>query len=289
MLPIHKASAEPTTYLHSCMLYGLSMGEQGRYQEAIRLLAEGREFGLKSGERFVTPKLTNSLGWAYHELCLFTQAIETNTLALKSILALLGPGTSNLFEIESQTRVNLGENYFSVGDMEKAREHLESVYENAKKPEYFYNRLRWNVRCLVALGELWLQAGDPDKAESFLAELVEQQWTDKFPFKKYQVRAGHLRGRILSIRGEVETAETELNRAISLAAQIGNPTQLWKTRQALGDLLLKQGKSDEARAEFQAALQVVRGIAEGLTDVALREGYLQSEPIQKLVLQAEGS
>jgi tetratricopeptide (TPR) repeat protein len=288
-LPILKASAEPIGYLTACMLYGLSMGEQGRYQEAVRVLEEGREFGLQSGERYTTPKVINSLGWAYHELCLFNQAIETNTQALNSIQALLGPDTPNQFEIESQTRVNLGENNLSIGDMEKAREHLELVYENAKNPEYFHNRLRWKVRCLVALGELWLEAGDPDKADFFLAELVEQQWTDKFPFKKYQVRAGRLRGRILSARSEVETAETELNRAISLAAQIGNPTQLWKTRQALGELILKQGKSDEARAEFQAALQIVRGIAEGLTDAALKEGYLKSEPIKILFSQAEES
>jgi tetratricopeptide (TPR) repeat protein len=139
----------------------------------------------------------------------------------------------------------------------------------------------------MALGELWLEAGDPDKADSFLAELVQHQWTDKFPFKKHQVRAGRLRGRILSARGEVEEAEPELNRAISLATQIGNPTQLWKTRQALGNVLHNQGKSDDARAEFQAALKVVQGIAKGLTDVALKEGYLGSGPIRELVAQAE--
>jgi tetratricopeptide (TPR) repeat protein len=118
-LPILKASAEPIGYLQSCMLFGLSMGEQGRYQEAIRVLKEGREFGLQSGDRYTTPKVTNSLGWAYHELCLFNQAIETNTLALNSIQALLGAGTSNLFEIESQTRVNLGENYFLRSETRK--------------------------------------------------------------------------------------------------------------------------------------------------------------------------
>ena len=143
------------------------------------------------------------------------------------------------------------------------------------------------MRCLAALGEFWLEAGDPDKAESFLAELVEMQWIDQFPFKKYQVRAGRLRGRILSAQGQVEEAEAELSRAISLATQIGNPTQLWKTRQALGDVLFKQGRSEEARAEFQAALKVVEGIAEGLTDTALREGYLGSDPIRELFSQAE--
>jgi len=75
-----------------------------------------------------------------------------------------------------------------------------------------------------------------------------------------------------------------MHRALSQAKQLGNPTLLWKTHQALGNLLLKRGKNDEARAEFKAALEVVQGIAEGLTEALLKDGYLQSQPIQELSL-----
>jgi tetratricopeptide (TPR) repeat protein len=282
VLSIFKASAEPDIYLDAAFFYALALGEQGRYQEAIRILEEGREFGLKSGERYSTPKLTNSLGWVYHELCHYDKAIEFNKLALDSIQELLGPGTSNLFEIESQTRINLGENYLVTGDIQKARENLELVYEKAKKPEYYFVRTRWKPRCLLGLGELWIQAGDTDKANFFLSELFEDQWTDKFPYKKYQIRAWRLRSHILSAKGQLEDAKTELNQALTRAKQLSNPTQLWLTHQALGNLLRKQGKSKEARAKFQTALKVVQGIAEGLTDTALKEGFLNSKPIQEL-------
>jgi tetratricopeptide (TPR) repeat protein len=138
------------------------------------------------------------------------------------------------------------------------------------------------------LGELWLQTGDADKAESFLSELVEHQWTDKFPYKKYQVRAWRLRSDILSARGRMKEAEIELTRALTQVNQLGNPILLWKTHQAVGNLLLKRGKHKDAKAQFQTALKVVQGIAEGLTDVALKEGYLQSEPAQRLVSLAQG-
>ena len=62
-----------------------------------------------------------------------------------------------------------------------------------------------------------------------------------------------------------------------------------KTHHALGNLLNKKGESEEAKVEFQAALKVVQGIAEGLTDGALKEVYLQSNPIQELFSKAEGS
>jgi tetratricopeptide (TPR) repeat protein len=272
----------------SLFSYGLALGEQGRYQEAIRVLEEGREFGLKSGERYNTPKLTNSLGWAYHELCHFARAIEYNHLALDSIQEILGPGTSDLFEIESQTRINLGENYLMTGDVQKARENLKLVYDNINNPAYYFARTRWKPRCLLGLGELWLQTGDADKAESFLSELFEHQWTDKFPFKKYQVRAWRLKSDILSARGRMKDAEIELIRALTQAKQLGNPTLLWKTHQAVGNLLLKRGKNEDAKAQFQTALKVVQNIAEGLTDVALKKGYLQSDPIQELFSKAQG-
>ncbi len=62
---------------------------------------------------------------------------------------------------------------------------------------------------------------------------------------------------------------------------------LWNTHQALGNLLLKQDKREKARREFQAAVKVVQGLGEDLTDVELKEGYLQSEPVQNLVSLAQ--
>jgi hypothetical protein len=86
----------------------------------------------------------------------------------------------------------------------------------------------------------------------------------------------------------MKEAEIELTRALTQVNQLGNPILLWKTHQAVGNLLLKRGKHKDAKAQFQTALKVVQGIAEGLTDVALKEGYLQSEPAQRLVSLAQG-
>ena len=87
----------------------------------------------------------------------------------------------------------------------------------------------------------------------------------------------------------MKNAEIELTRALTQANQLGNPTLLWKIQQAVGNLLLKQGKNKDAKAQFQTALKVVQDIAEVLTDVALKEGYLQSDPIQELFSQAQGA
>ena len=70
-----KEEAPATVYLQSLFFYGLAMGEQGYYQDAIEILKEGRRHGLKAGEQYSTPKVTNSLGWAHYELCCFDKAI----------------------------------------------------------------------------------------------------------------------------------------------------------------------------------------------------------------------
>ena len=289
LLPKLRASALPVSYLDCSVFCGLAIGEEGLYQKAIQMLQEGREFGTKAGDRYATAKLTNSLGWAYHELCHFDKALEYNNLALTSIQGFLGPGTSNLFEIESQTQINLGENYLMKEDLQKARKYLELVYENASQPEYYFVRSRWKPRCLLGLSELWLHMENTDKSKSFLTELFEHGWTDGFPYKKYQVRAWCLRGQILSAKGRFNKAAIELCRALSQAQELGNPTVLWKTYQAVGNMLLKQGKREDARSAFQAAVKIVQGLAEDLTDAELKEGYLKSEPIRKLVSLAQGA
>ena len=56
-----------------------------------------------------------------------------------------------------------------------------------------------------------------------------------------------------------------------------------------GDHCLVEDDQCLVEGEFQAALKVVQGIAESLTDAALKEGYLQSQPLQELSSQAGGS
>ena len=69
---------------------------------------------------------------------------------------------------------------------------------------------------------------------------------------------------------------------------MGNPTQLWKTLKAVGDLHMAEGNKAKALAHFQEATEVVEGVAEGLTDSSLRETFLQSSPIRRVLAQSKG-
>ncbi len=287
VLPQLREAAKAELYLQNVFIHGLALGEQGRYQDAIRDMQEGLDFGLKVGERYSSPKLTNSLGWVYHELCLFDKAIEFNTRALDAVLELMGPETSNLFEIESQTRINLAENHLLRGETEIAREHLDLVYQYSKNPKYFFVRARWKPRCLLNLGELWLGEGDLEKAQAFLDESREDGWIDKFPFRKYQVRAQRLQGTIFAAREKPEEAQEEFRQALEIAEELGNPTQLWRTHQALGIIYRGNGNETKAGQQFGKSLAVVEDIAAGLSDPGLKEGFLNSLPIREVFALAQ--
>jgi tetratricopeptide (TPR) repeat protein len=287
-LPQLKEGAPVGLYLNSLFLYALALGEQGKFQAAIYTLREGRTLGLEACEQTQTLKVINSLGWVFHELCLYDQAIGYNEEALNHVKEIVGPDNTSIHEIDSMTRINLGENYLMKGELNEALEIFDIVYENAKKPEYYWMRNRWKVRLMVALGELWLGKGDLHKAEFYLGELHDYRWTDEFPYKKYQVRAGRLKGNISSALGKDKDAETEFRSALTLAEDLGNPTQLWRTHQALGNLYQKQGRPEDAQSQYRKALDVVKSVSEGLIDLELKEGFLESELIRELFAQAEG-
>jgi tetratricopeptide (TPR) repeat protein len=278
-LPRQKKEADAGVYLNSVLHYGVALTEIGRIQEAIQVLTEARDFGTRADSLYGVIKLDNALGFTFHQICNYDSAIEYNMAAVAITQKLVGPGTATLSEVDSMARINLAENYLMTGNLEKAREHLELVYKNSEKPDYWLARPRWKPRCLLTFAEFWLQSGQIEKAESFVCQLDEHGFVEKFPYKKYQIRAGRLKGNILSESGKFEEAQDEFERALNLALQMGNPTQLWMTQKALGDLLIKFGRRRQADSQFRRAFEVVDDVATGLTDPKLKKCFLNSEPI----------
>jgi tetratricopeptide (TPR) repeat protein len=83
-------------------------------------------------------------------------------------------------------------------------------------------------------------------------------------------------------QGQGEQAEATLSRALTIAREIGNPPQLWKTYQALGALYEWQADLDRAQAAYQSASDVIDGVAERLQDRELRRTFLAARPVQEI-------
>jgi hypothetical protein len=73
-----------------------------------------------------------------------------------------------------------------------------------------------------------------------------------------------------------------LSQALTVAQEIGNPPQLWKTYQALGELYAWQADPGGARAAYRSAMEVIEGVAARLQNQELRRTFLQARPVQEL-------
>jgi len=219
-------------------------------------------------------------------VCNFEKTIDCKLMSLTSTAEARGSNTSTLSEIECFARLNLGEVYLTIGEVGRAREYFEATFQNIANVDFFLARTRWKPRCLLGLGELWLQLGDLDKAQAFLADMDAHGFTAKFPFKKHQIRAARLRAGILAARKQPDAAIETLKTALESARAFGNPTQLWKTYWALAGLLADSGNESQARLHYAAARKVVETVADGLTDPALKEGFLQASPIRAVLSKA---
>ena len=96
-----------------------------------------------------------------------------------------------------------------------------------------------------------------------------------------------LKGNILAAQGRHKESCATLEAALARAEEYANPTQLWHTNLALGDAYRGAGREDEALAQYRAARDLVQGIAAGLTDEKLRQGFLGAEPIRDVFSRAE--
>jgi hypothetical protein len=70
--------------------------------------------------------------------------------------------------------------------------------------------------------------------------------------------------------------------ALTVAREVSNPPQLWKTLAALGDLRQAQSKPTAARRTYREALAVIQGVAAALTDEPLRQTFLGSAEVQRV-------
>jgi hypothetical protein len=62
-----------------------------------------------------------------------------------------------------------------------------------------------------------------------------------------------------------------LNQVLEIATKIGNPPQLWKTYQVLGELYERKGESEQARSAYRSAIEVIEEVASRLQDQELKQ------------------
>ncbi len=250
----------------------LALCGAGRYEEALEKLHYVLARCERIGDVFYRLRSLNTIGWVYLELGDLDRGWEWNARALEVAveLGLLDP------EIDSNAHLNLGDVLVARGDLEGAEEQfkkVEKIYRNPA-PEERWMLWRYGQHMLHSYGELLLARGDVERATAFARECIEM--AERSSALKNAIKGRRLLGQALAADGKLDLAEAELRTALDVARRVANPTQLWKTLGALGDVLNAMDRPDHARDAYEEAASVIDGVAASLQDESLRETFLGS-------------
>lgn len=276
-LPTIEASLRQGRELHNPFIVGrsrfalgLSLGNQGRYEEALAVFHEALRLAEEAGDRYWRPRLPNCIGWIYAELGDEEAAREWNLRSLP-----LARETGWL-EAEANARVNLGADFVRAGQPVAAREHFEAATALLARDEWF--RWRYRMRLLIGLGLLALYEGEPERALAFAGEALSL--TALSGSRKHQARAHLLAGQALRSAGApADQALAAYQQALDLARTIQHPALRWQTEYALADLHASLHYEEAAASHQAAAAAIIAATASAIRDPALRRSFLAQSAV----------
>jgi predicted ATPase/class 3 adenylate cyclase len=256
---------------------GLTHGGKGEYAAALAGLQDALALSDRLGDKIFKCRVLNSLGWVYGEIYNLEEAIRYNREGAEASYKVGDP------EIIRNAEINLGDDYLLLGDLEQAQQYLEKVYHDTQQHGKWgeeWMKWRYAQHLYHSLGELWLAKGDAAQALEFADECLKL--AEPTMSRKNLVKSWRLKGQALLVQGQGEQAEAALVRALTIAREIGNPPQLWKTYQALGTLYESQADLERTQAAYQSAMDVIDGVAERLQDQELQRTFLAARPVQEI-------
>jgi tetratricopeptide (TPR) repeat protein len=146
---------------------------------------------------------------------------------------------------------------------------------------------RYSQHLFHSYGALWFARGNSDATLAYADECLRGAEASNSP--KNVVKARRLRGEAFLARGELPAAAAELDFALELARRIGNPPQLWRTLAAIAELRQVEQHPAKAQRAYRQALAVVGGVASRVLDTRLRETFLSSPHIQRILQLADAA
>ena len=139
-------------------------------------------------------------------------------------------------------------------------------------------RWRYSTHLFATLAQIALARGDQDKAREWTDRCLELAPRSHAP--KNLVKGWRLRGEIALARRLWDDAAEAHGRALEIARPHGNPTQLWRTYDALTRLHDARRNPDAAHAAAREARDVLDGVRGGLRDDRLRAAFEATAAIQ---------
>jgi tetratricopeptide (TPR) repeat protein len=218
------------------------------------------------------------MGWLNGELQDHRQAMEWNMQGVEVARKAAFPN----LEVESNARLNLGDNLLSLGRLDEAEEQfqkVEGVVRNPR-PQDRWMLWRYSQHLFHSYGELWIARGNLDKAIAYADECLTLARQSNS--QKNIVKGCRLRAQVFLAQDQIAEADQELSNALKIAHRIDNPTQLWKTYAVLGELRHVQDQPEAARQAYGDALSIIEKMATSLQNRTRKDTFMSSNLVQDI-------
>ncbi len=263
---------------------GIALAEIGRIEEGMRIIRIGIDICEKMGANFRLGALCNCLGYCYSEIHQHRYAWEFN-LKSQEIASKLWEeypmACLPYAEILAQASVNLMENLFDQGKYDEAWKRLNSFAEASRSNDYDLRRLQWQSRMNYLAAQILLVRNEIDKAEKVILENLEM--TQQKRMRKREGCFLRLLGEIQIKRNEFDNAFSNLRKAIHILKEVSNYRQLWQTYSAIASAYNKLRRFSEAKENWGSAAELIKTVANGLSDHKLKSDFLNIEPVKKIL------
>jgi class 3 adenylate cyclase/tetratricopeptide (TPR) repeat protein len=281
-------SASLANLTNIIFIRGVALAEIGRIEDGMALQREGIDISEKFGVPLRLSTFFNCLGYCYSEIHHHETALKLNLKGEATAQELMekNPMSRRLYaEQLAQDKVNIMENLFDQGKMDEAWNLIQLFKEESKSEYYDLLRHQWESRMNYLSARILLRRNELGSAEKLIRESLE---TAKVLHTKkreggFLLLLGHLQVQL----SDHDAGIINLNEAISILKEVGNPRQLWQAHGSLASALSNLGRPSEAREQWRTASEIIQKVANGLSDRQLREGFLGADPIREILSKAE--
>jgi class 3 adenylate cyclase len=266
---------------------GVALAEVGRIAEAAAIIKTGIDICEKFGASMRLGCLYNCLGYCYGEIHQVELALGFNRKGeeiARQLMEKYPMGIRQYAEMVAQSRVNILENLFDQRNFDEAWGQFESFKEETKGEDFGLMRHQWESRLNYLAAKILLQRNSIGQAETIILKNLEA--THKNHMRKKEGGFLRLLGELQIIRNEFDNAITTLNKAIQILKEVGNRRLIWEAYSSLASAFNKLDRSSEATENWGLAAELINDVANGLTDLKLRSGFIGAQPIKEILFNS---
>jgi class 3 adenylate cyclase/tetratricopeptide (TPR) repeat protein len=246
---------------------------RGEYEQARDFYQQLSDYAQGSGDAFWLARAPNCAGAVSLELYDLDRALELQLEGDEAALRY-----SAWPEPRGHSLLKAGLVHLERTDYNHAEEFFLRAWELLEGDNF--TRWRWHIPLLHARGALALARGSHEEAWRFATE--SHELACQTYARKHEARAQRLQGEILAARGRFEEGAAMLEASVKLAEELKTPRESWMGRSALGKVLDRLGKDQQAENEFRKAVATIEAVARRLKSPGLAGSFLAAEPVREI-------